>query len=435
MSSASRRAALQVLRRLVDAGHTAYLAGGCVRDALLGLEPKDHDVATDAPPKVVRELWPNSQPVGQAFGVVLCYATVDRKRHAVEVATFRTEGVYSDGRRPDSVAYTTAEHDAKRRDFTINGLFADPLNQADKHEQTGAGTADTHTCPTTGDRVIDYVDGLPDLLKHKVIRAIGDPTQRFAEDYLRMLRAVRFAARLNFKLDPATARAIRDHAPKLNHIARERIGDEVKRALMSARPALAVRLFDELNLTPAVFGQPITPSEPDALAVLAALSPNADLATRIAVWTHGRTPPIEPRISRRALDLSNPLRDELLHTAKLRTALQGFAALGVAGRKRLLSHPRFEQTRLWARVGGLDPALAKRVDADHETLSNDGIGLAPPPLITGDDLVGLGLTPGPDFKRWLDDAYDAQLEGKIATREQALTRVRPDADTGSTGPG
>src|SRR5688572_27782573 len=196
----TRQDALAVVRALRDVGHVAYFAGGCVRDLLLGLEPKDYDVATDAPPDRVRKLFKRTQAVGQAFGVIL----VRIGRSQVEVATFRAEGKYLDGRRPSEVRFTTAEEDAKRRDFTINGLFLDPLT----------------------DQVIDYVGGQADL-KAKVIRAIGNPDERFEEDHLRLLRAVRFAARFGFEIEPATDAAIPRHAGHLVRISPERVAEEL----------------------------------------------------------------------------------------------------------------------------------------------------------------------------------------------------------------
>src|SRR5688572_18826647 len=172
--SATREDALAVVRRLRDAGHVAYFAGGCVRDQLLGLEPKDYDVATDAPPDRVRQLFSNTQAVGAAFGVIL----VRHRKSQTEVATFRTDLKYVDGRRPEGVVFTTAEEDARRRDFTINGMFYDPVE----------------------DKVIDYVEGQADL-QNRVLRAIGDPEHRIDEDRLRMLRAVRFAARFGLTID------------------------------------------------------------------------------------------------------------------------------------------------------------------------------------------------------------------------------------------
>src|SRR5687768_12609710 len=179
--SSTRGDALAVVNRLREAGHLAYFAGGCVRDALLGLEPKDYDVATDAPPDRVRELFPRTQAVGAAFGVIL----VRQGRSQIEVATFRSEGKYLDGRRPENVTFTTAEEDAKRRDFTINGMFYDPV----------------------ADKVIDFVGGRQDA-PDRVLRAIGNPDERFAEDHLRLLRAIRFAARFGMTIEPATHDAI-----------------------------------------------------------------------------------------------------------------------------------------------------------------------------------------------------------------------------------
>src|SRR2546430_1244203 len=192
-----RADATAIVKRLRANGHEAYFAGGCVRDLLLGLEPKDWDVATDAPPNRVRELFSKTEAVGAAFGVIL----VRHGRSVVEVATFRSDGSYLDGRRPSEVRFTTAEEDAQRRDFTINGLFLDPLE---------------------GDRVIDYVGGKEDLAARK-LRAIGDPSARFAEDHLRLLRAVRFAARFGLEIAPATAMGMQQRAELLKGISPERI--------------------------------------------------------------------------------------------------------------------------------------------------------------------------------------------------------------------
>src|SRR5689334_8290213 len=203
-------AAEKIVRKLRERGHVAYFAGGCVRDQIMGREPSDFDVATDAPPGEVTKLFRRAKLVGQAFGVV----RVGVDRAWIEVATFRREWGYADHRHPDHVQYTDAEHDARRRDFTINGLFYDPIDH----------------------RVIDFVEGQADI-DRKVLRAIGEPRHRFEEDYLRMLRAVRFAARLGFTLDGPTADAIREFAPKLRGISRERIGQEVQ--LMLEHPARA----------------------------------------------------------------------------------------------------------------------------------------------------------------------------------------------------
>ncbi|HEY1921137.1 MAG TPA: CCA tRNA nucleotidyltransferase, partial [Tepidisphaeraceae bacterium] len=222
----TRDDALAVLQHLRKAGHIAYFAGGCVRDVLLGLEAKDWDVATDAPPARVRELFPSTQAVGAAFGVILV-----RSGHSVvEVATFRADGTYEDGRRPSSVRFTSAEEDARRRDFTINGLFLDPVE----------------------DRIIDYVGGKDDLTARR-IRAIGSPAERFGEDHLRMLRAVRFASRFGFEIESTTAAAIETHAPKIKGISPERIGDELRFMLTPPTRAEAWLLLWKLHLAREIF--------------------------------------------------------------------------------------------------------------------------------------------------------------------------------------
>src|SRR5277367_3587141 len=216
-----RADALAVLKRLREAGHIAYFAGGCVRDELLGLTPKDFDIATDAPPDRVREIFTSTQAVGAAFGVIL----VRHGPSVIEVATFRTDLEYHDGRRPQGVKFTTAEEDAQRRDFTINGLFLDPIEN----------------------RVIDYVGGQADL-SAKILRAIGNPDQRFAEDHLRFLRAVRFAARFALQIDPATTAAISAHAHQLPRISPERLADELRRMLIPATKNIAWKLLWQFDL-------------------------------------------------------------------------------------------------------------------------------------------------------------------------------------------
>ncbi|HXE52477.1 MAG TPA: CCA tRNA nucleotidyltransferase, partial [Tepidisphaeraceae bacterium] len=217
----TREDARAVVHRLRKAGHVAYLAGGCVRDLLLGLQPKDYDVATDAPPSRVRDLFSNTQAVGAAFGVIL----VRHRRSQIEVATFRAESGYQDGRHPSQVRFTTAQEDAQRRDFTINGLFLDPENN----------------------QVIDYVGGQDDL-KARRIRAIGEPSHRFDEDSLRLLRAVRFSARFDFPIEPVTAAAIITHAAQLKRISPERIADELRLMLTPATRTSAWKILWDLKL-------------------------------------------------------------------------------------------------------------------------------------------------------------------------------------------
>jgi poly(A) polymerase len=224
-------AALAIARRLRDAGHQAFFAGGCVRDLLLALAPKDFDVATSATPEQIVALFPKTFTVGAHFGVVLVCQTIDDTEIATEVATFRNDGAYSDGRRPDAVRYTTdPREDVLRRDFTINGMLLDPI----AFDSTGDAASAT----------LDFVEGRKDLAA-RIIRAIGDPSLRFAEDKLRMLRAVRFAARLDFQIDAPTSAAIRRHAAGIALVSAERIRDELTRILTEggARPGFEL-LFD-----------------------------------------------------------------------------------------------------------------------------------------------------------------------------------------------
>ncbi|MEM9420172.1 MAG: CCA tRNA nucleotidyltransferase [Planctomycetota bacterium] len=415
----SRDAAIAIIQTLREKGHVAYLAGGCVRDRLLGVTPKDHDVATDAPPDVVQKLFRRSQPVGEAFGVILVYPA--RREHGtknaggIEVATFRTEGVYSDGRRPDEVQFTTAEHDAQRRDFTINGLFEDPL-----HRDTPNPDADDHG-------VIDYVGGRADL-ESKTLRAIGDPDRRFGEDYLRMLRAVRFTTRLGFTLDSATAQAIRNLSKFLSQISRERIGGELQLMLTAPHFAASADLLQQLRLD----GPTLNEDHLDAeLSVLTRLSPDAGYAAKLTAWMidrHGLPAATPARLKRwrKALCLSNDDTDSISRILRQLHTAEDWPTMSVAQRKRLLSMTDWDQTLLiWRAM-----KRAEAIDADTPALIEDGIGLAPTPFVDGADLIAMELKPGPVFKTLLGQVYDAQLEGKVADRESALTWVRQHIATG-----
>lgn len=407
----ARDAALSVIHRLRAHGHSAYLAGGCVRDALLGLSPKDYDVATDATPVRVQSLFRQTAAVGAAFGVVLVYVPKpDRDgRHTIEVATFRAEGAYSDGRRPDAVRFTTAEEDAQRRDFTINGLFADPSPEDAQ--------------PGMPDRVIDFVGGVADL-KQGVIRAIGVPSARFGEDYLRMLRAVRFASRFGFAIEPGTAEAIKQHAPKLDQIARERIGDEVRRMLTMPppAPAIATELLNDMGLAGVVFRWYNAVHPEFAPACLSSLDSQADYPTRLNAWfedngMQSSRQGLEHMLPR--IDLSNDESNRFWKTRQLVIdLLSRWDRSSVASRKRYASQPRFDAALMLIQYKNAE--LAVRIEQDTVRLANDGIGLAPDPLVTGDDLIALGLKPGPRFKTILDQTYDAQLDGRVTTKPQAL---------------
>lgn len=427
----ARAAAVEIVRSLRAAGHVAYLAGGCVRDELLGLAPADYDVATDATPARIRAIFPRTAEVGEAFGVVLVTIGPARgeagEAATVEVATFRSDGPYSDRRRPDAVTFSDARADAQRRDFTINALFLDPL--ADESH-----------------RVIDYVGGREDLSR-RVIRAVGDADQRLAEDHLRALRAVRLAARLGFEIDPATASAIRRHAAELTGVSRERIGDEVRRMLSAPTRSAAAMLLESLGLDGPALTEPArggagAGGSASAGRVLAALSPDADYPTALAAWMidrggtrvaagapsvghgggGGGSWPGSVSRWRAALCLSNDERDAL------RGALLAFEeldsgrwnSLPVAGQKRAAAGDGF--SRGLALLAAKDGARAAGVRARVEELA--ATGLNPPPMLVGDDLIAMGLKPGPAFKGILDRVYDEQLEGRVGSREAAVELAR-----------
>jgi poly(A) polymerase len=443
----ARDAAIRIVRVLRDAGHVAYLAGGCVRDTLLGLQPKDYDVATSARPEQVRLLFRQSRYVGEAFGVVL----VRIEGHAIEVATFRTEWGYQDGRRPSHVEFSDAQHDALRRDFTVNGLFEDPL------------------APTPEQRIIDFVGGRADL-QARLIRAIGKPQERFGEDYLRMLRATRFAARLGFAIEPQTAAAIRAMASNLDKISRERIGQEVTWTLAGPRPGLGARLIQELQLDAPVFNEdhlevplptldrlapgdspaqpageavafptllaawlldrhffPRGPSDRSMTHVAGTTDPAQWCAQAAARFVADDLPPIVARW-RSALVLSNDHESALERTLSIWGESLGWAGLTVAKRKRLLAHPLWHQADLLLRAAAHHAAIAALIpawQAEVQALAAEGVN--PTPYLSGDDLIALGLNPGPHFRRLLDEVYDAQLEGRVTSRDQALEWVRRQA--------
>lgn len=418
----AREVAVSIVRTLRAAGHVAYFAGGCVRDALLGLSPTDFDVATDATPPKVRSLFRSTDEVGASFGVVLVHERVGGaggaggvggSRVTVEVATFRSDGPYTDSRRPDSVHFSDPPTDAARRDFTVNALFLDPLVPGDAGEPG---------------RVIDFVSGLADL-RAKVIRAVGVPDQRLAEDHLRALRAVRFAARFGFTIEPGTSSAIQRHAAELRGVSRERIGEELRRMLEHPSRATALELLQELGLDEPVLNEPTRKA---ALATVAGVAPGraASPMLALAAWMLDRNAAVQgglgaeavadvKRRARAALCLSNEESDELggllLNHQQL---IRAWTAAAIALRKRWACGAWFESACRLAAVA--HPDLVSQVRADVATLAADGIGLAPRPLVTGDDLNAAGFRAGPVFGRVLAGVYDAQLEGRVRTFDAAM---------------
>lgn len=385
-----------MVRRLREAGHTAYFAGGCVRDELLGLAPKDYDVACDAPAPRLAELFPGSGMVGASFGVVI----VRELGHSVEVATFRSDGPYDDRRRPTHITATTPEGDARRRDFTVNALFLDPLD---------------------GDRVIDHVEGLRDL-QRRLLRAVGDPDARLAEDHLRALRGVRLAARLGFDIDPGTSEAIRSHASALAGVSRERIGEEIRRMMTHGSRLRAVELLEGLGLDGPVLMEPARVCVPRRSMAAIGGGPE-EAALGLAAWALDRGAlegDVEQAVRRwrDALMLSNEDRGRLAACLGVLVRVRArWRIAGVVERRRLLGESGFDDCVRC--LGGLDAELAREISAAIVAL-----GPNPEPVVDGDDLVKLGLPPGPRYKELLEAIYDAQLEGRVRTRAEGLELLR-----------
>jgi tRNA nucleotidyltransferase/poly(A) polymerase len=394
-----RQFALDVVQQLRGANFDALWAGGCVRDQLLGIVPKDYDVATNATPDQIRELFGRRRtiPVGAAFGVVTVLGP--RRAGQIEVATFRTDATYSDGRHPDYVTFTTAEDDARRRDFTINGLFFDPL----VHE------------------VIDYVGGQDDLAAG-VVRAIGDPAARLAEDKLRMLRAVRFAATFGFRIEPITLAAIQSAASGINDVSAERIGMELSRMLLDPNRARGLELLGESQLLAEVLPEVAALGLEQLAATqrrLGALQ-GATLATALAaLLLRSDDTNVVATVGRR-LRFTNK---DIERAGWLLTNLPTIAASHETPWPRLqrvLVHPGAKELlALYEAVHGNDVALQRC----RERLALPAAKLNPRPLLDGSDLIAHGLDPGPGFAVLLEKIRDAQLEGQVSTPAEALALV------------
>jgi poly(A) polymerase len=448
-----REFAVEVVRRLRGAGHEALWAGGCVRDELLGQTPKDYDVATSARPEQVRGLFRRTVAVGEAFGVVeILGPRTEAGFHKVQAATFRADGAYSDGRRPDAVVFCSAREDALRRDFTINGMFFDPLEA----------------------RLIDYVGGQDDL-RDRVLRAIGDARQRFTEDKLRMLRAVRLASRFELTIDPATAAAIERMAPEIAVVSAERVADELRKMLVDPHRARGMSLFLDLGLAGPLMpelrpmrglpqgwprpdgpglpppGMPAAP-DPDAtdlwehvLGVLDLLGEKPSFPLAFATLLHdvgkprtvGRTPDRytfygHEHVGRRMasgiclrLKTSNEERERVEWLVEKHQILADVRQMRTSKVKTLLAHPGIHELLALHRAD----ALASGRSDDHvaycEWLLREwsDADLNPPPLLTGHDLQRAGLEPGPIFKQLLDAVREGQLDGTLRTPQEARELV------------
>jgi poly(A) polymerase len=447
------RAALHIATHLRELGHAAYFAGGCVRDLLLGLTPKDFDVATSALPEAVQAAFPRTESVGAHFGVVLVIQGHGEDRITTEVATFRHDGAYSDGRRPDAVRFSTdPREDVLRRDFTINGLLLDPI-------AFDAGDSLT-SC------VLDLVGGQSDLAAN-LVRAIGDPALRFQEDKLRLLRAVRFAARLGFTLEPRTLHAMQALAPQIAVVSAERVGDELTRILTEGHASRGLQLLDEAGLLAHVLPEvkrmqgveqpPQYHPEGDVwthtLMLLDHLSPHASptLAWGMLLHDVGKpatfTPPDPARPNDRirfnghvevgvaiARTILNRLRfskddaDQVLALVKHHMQFGDVMKMKQSTLKRFLRLPHFDEHLALhfadASSAHGDLRLFEFTRQKLAELSEEQI--RPALLLTGADLIAAGYRPGPNFRAMLTLAEDAQLEGVIATKDEALALVRVD---------
>ena len=432
--------ARRICARLRKEGHVAYFAGGCVRDMVRGLPAKDFDIATDATPDVVQKIFPHTYAVGAHFGVVV----VVEGETNFEVATFRADGAYLDHRHPVDVRFSSPEEDAKRRDFTINGMFFDP----EKNE------------------VIDFIGGRADI-EAKIIRAIGDAGQRFSEDRLRMLRAVRFAATLDYEIEKKTWEALSANASSINEISAERVREELVRIFLSANRVRGWDLLNESGLMRVVLPeleamkgclQPeqfhpegdvfehtrlmlgLLPEKVSVALVFAVLlhdvgkpvTSSVDETGRIRFNEHDRIGAAMTEAIMERLRFSRAEIDTTVEMVRQHMVFKDVPQMRVAKLKRFMARPTFEQELELHRVdcqsshGMMDNyefLLRKR-----EEFANEPI--IPPPLVRGDDLIALGLKPGPKFGEILEAVETRQLEGGVRSREEALDWVKKEYSLG-----
>ncbi len=412
-----RAFATEVVLRLKEAGFEALWAGGCVRDLLRGQAPVDYDVATSALPEQVRTLFGHRRtlPVGASFGVIIVLGPT--KQHGqIEVATFRTDATYSDGRHPDAVSFSTPEHDAMRRDFTINGMFYDPV-----HAET-----------------IDFVGGREDL-RNRTIRAIGNADHRIAEDKLRMLRAIRFAARFEYDIDAATYSAICRHSGQIAVVSRERMATEMRKTLVTARAAWAVDRWSETGLLKVLMPEVAHAWSDHRQLTMAIIEQLRDCQWTVAMA--GLLLPLTENLSQQQSNelvctVGTNLRLANEETAEVAYILRSQADLHRADQLAWsLVQPTLADRRaslavslLEARAGaGLFPVHVYRWLRQKLSLPSEQLN--PPPLVTGQDLIAAGLRPGPEFKKLIQHVRDLQLDGQLANSRDALdwiSRVRDD---------
>lgn len=432
------RAATEVIATLQKAGHEAYLVGGFVRDWLLGLEPGDYDIATSAHPDHVQKLFPDTRAVGAHFGVVL----VHHGGYTHEVATFRTDLAYKDSRRPEGVAYGTLEDDAQRRDFTVNALYYDPI----------AG------------KIVDLVEGRLDL-RRRMLRTVGPAVKRFEEDALRLMRAVRFASHYELEIDERVRKAFKVRVNNLDNISKERIGEELVKILRGPHRFRSILLMSELGLWNHVIpeieamkgvqqgarahpeGDVFThtamavdrlPERPPAALALGTLlhdigkPPTMTKDNGVHFFGHQHVGARMAREICARLKYSNELTEQVVRLVEGHMDFMQVRDMRPASIKRFVSRPDFWLHLALHRADSLasdgdlsayDYCVEQRrlIEEEH------GERLLPPVLAGGDDLIAMGLPPGPTFKTLLDELHDEQLEGRIQTREQALQFLKERA--------
>src|SRR5437762_5503017 len=438
--SPMEKTAREIAARLRENDYIAYFAGGCVRDMVRGLTPKDYDIATDARPEAVQKLFPRTYAVGAHFGVII----VLENGFQFEVATFRSDEGYIDGRHPSAVRFSSPEEDAKRRDFTINGMFYDPV----------------------AEEVIDFVGGRADIAA-KLVRAIGDPAERLAEDRLRMLRAVRFATVLDYKIDNGTWKALVANAPSINQISAERIREELVRVLTSPNRVRGWDLLDSSGLMRVILPEidamkgclqpeqfhpegdvfqhtrlmlqflPEKVSVPLVFSVLRhdvakPRTATVDETGRIRFSGHDRLGAEMTEEIMRRLRFSGAEIEATVEMVRQHMVFKDVPKMRVAKLKRFMARPTFEEE---LEVHRVDCEGSHRMLEHYEFLlrkrnefANEPI--IPPPLVRGDDLMALGLKPGPKFGEILEAVETRQLEGTLRTREEALKWVQREYSLG-----
>ncbi len=430
-SGEKRQVALAIVKKLRKAGHEAYFVGGCVRDEILKITPKDFDIATSARPKAVTKLFKRTVPVGAQFGVIL----VVEQGEAFEVATFRSDGEYLDSRRPKEVHFSSAKEDVLRRDFTINGLLYDPVK----------------------DQVLDYVGGIDDI-HAGLLRTIGDPSQRFTEDKLRLIRAIRFACRFNFKIDPATFSAIKKLSGQIHKVSAERIRDELIKILCGNNVPRALDMLLESGLLQEILPEVCTmlgvqqPPEfhPEGdvyvhTKMLFDFLKNPSTVLAFGALLHDVGKPATFRIAERIRFDGHPevgveMADKILRRLRFPNDERNKIMTLVATHMKFKDVRQMRQNRLkrFLQSEVFSEELAMhRADclASHGMLDNwefckkklEEFGeeeIRPKPLITGHDLIKRGYKPGPLFKKILTAVEDAQLNNKIKNKTAALALVK-----------